>query len=232
MRMSLSRSASAWLASAAMLISPLSVSAEQSRNNTQGGPVQHVLLISVDGMHAVDLTNYVATHPNSTFAWLETQGVTYENASTSDPSDSFPGLAALVTGATPNLSGLWYDDSYNRTLIAPSGTGAACPGTPGTEVQFAENIDINQNALDGGGGIDTTQLPRDPKTCAVIYPHQYLRVNTIFNVAHNAGMYTAWSDKHQAYEWVKGPKANGVDDLFTCLLYTSDAADEEDSVDL
>lgn len=55
-------------------------------------PVKHVLLISVDGLHAVDLTNYVATHPDSTLAQLSKHGVTYTNNSTSIPSDSFPGL--------------------------------------------------------------------------------------------------------------------------------------------
>jgi len=55
-------------------------------------PVKHVLLISVDGLHAVDLTNYVATHPDSTLAQLSKHGVTYANNSTSIPSDSFPGL--------------------------------------------------------------------------------------------------------------------------------------------
>ena len=64
-------------------------------------PVKHVLLISVDGLHAVDLTNYVATHPDSTLAQLSKHGVTYTNNSTSIPSDSFPGLASLVTGGTP-----------------------------------------------------------------------------------------------------------------------------------
>jgi hypothetical protein len=214
--MSIAKSAFAWLASAAVAIAPLTTTAQQ-RNNAiiQGANIKHVLLISVDGMHALDLTNYVAAHPTSNLAWLQSTGVTYDNASTSDPSDSFPGLAALVTGATPSVAGLWYDDSYNRNLIAPAATNASCPGTPGTEVLFTEAIDIDMTRLDGGGGIDPNQLVRDPNTCAPIYPHQYLRVNTVFNVAKNAGMYTAWSDKHRAYEWVKGPTDDGVIDLFT-----------------
>lgn len=212
--MSVLKPLSAWLAAAAMLISPLTTVAQPHSNITiQGSNVKHVLLISVDGMHALDLTNYVATHPTSTLAYLQSTGVTYDNASTSDPSDSFPGLAALVTGATPSVAGLWYDDSYNRNLTQPAAVGS-CTGK-GTEVLFTEAIDIDQTRLDGGGGIDPNKLVRDPNTCAVIYPHQYLRVNTIFNVAKNAGMYTAWSDKHRAYEWVGGPTADGVKDLFT-----------------
>lgn len=214
--MSVLRSLSASLASAAMLIAPLTTNAQQRGNSTiTGSNIKHVLLISVDGMHALDLTNYVASHPSSTLAYLQSTGVTYDNASTSDPSDSFPGLAALVTGATPSVAGLWYDDSYNRNLIGNVASGATCPGTPGTEVNLSEYLDIDQTRLDGGGGIDPNKLPRDPNTCALIYPYQYIRVNTIFNVAKNAGLYTAWSDKHRAYQWVNGPTNDGVKDLFT-----------------
>ena len=37
------------------------------------------------------------------------------NAFTTAPSDSFPGMLAQVTGATPKQGGLFYDDSYDRT---------------------------------------------------------------------------------------------------------------------
>jgi hypothetical protein len=37
------------------------------------------------------------------------------------------------------------------------------------------------------------QLPVAPATCQPVYPHQYLRVNTIFEVARAAGLRTAWS---------------------------------------
>ena len=84
-----------------------------------GHQVKHVLLISVDGLHALDLTNYVDTHGDSTLAALSRQGITYTNNSTSTPSDSFPGLASLVTGGSPTTTGLWYDDTYNRALSPP-----------------------------------------------------------------------------------------------------------------
>jgi hypothetical protein len=63
--------------------------------------------------------------------------------------------------------------------------------------------------------IDTTQLPVDPTSCLPAFPHQYLRVNTIFEVVHNAHLRTAWSDKHPAYEILNGPSGTGVQDLFT-----------------
>ncbi len=58
-------------------------------------------------------------------------------------------------------------------------------------------------------------LPVNPATCLPVYPHNYLRVNTIFEVARQHGLRTAWSDKHPAYEILNGPSGTGVQDLFT-----------------
>src|ERR1700746_2981404 len=63
--------------------------------------------------------------------------------------------------------------------------------------------------------LNPAALPVDPATCAPVYPHQYLRVNTIFEVARAAGLRTAWSDKHPAYEILNGPSGQGVQDFFT-----------------
>jgi hypothetical protein len=63
--------------------------------------------------------------------------------------------------------------------------------------------------------INPAALPVDPKTCEPVYPHEYLKVNTIFEVARSAGLRTAWSDKHAAYEILNGPSGTGVQDLFT-----------------
>jgi hypothetical protein len=184
-------------------------------------PVKHVLLISVDGLHAVDLTNYVATHPDSTLAQLSKHGVTYTNNSTSIPSDSFPGLASLVTGGTPVTAGLWYDDTYNRALSPPATTdglgnpGGNCPGQVGTIVAWDESVDKDLTRLDGGGGFDPKYLVRDPKNgCKTILPHEYLRANTIFEVVKAGGGRTAWTDKHPSYEWTNGPSGQGVDDFY------------------
>ena len=62
--------------------------------------------------------------------------------------------------------------------------------------------------------IDPSQLPVNPITCKTVYPHEYLQVNTIFEVAHAKGLHTAWSDKHPAYEILNGPSGYGIDDLF------------------
>ena len=181
---------------------------------------RHVLLISVDGLHDVDVQNYVHTHRSSTFARLQERGVRFANASSALPSDSFPGLIALVSGASPRTSGVYYDDSYDRKLSPPGDSQCL---THGTEAAYAENLDQafddalgGSRRLDAGGGINPALLPRDANdNCAPVYPHQFLRVNTIFNVAHDAGLYTAWSDKHPAYELVRGRANTGAQDLYT-----------------
>lgn len=178
---------------------------------------QHVLLISVDGLHAVDVENFVASHPHSALARLCAHGVKYTQASTSKPSDSFPGLIALVTGGSPAVTGVYYDDSYDRKLLPPliDGDGNSLGGTtPGTEIVYDETIDKDLTRPDAGGGINPDRLPRDPITGAPVYPHSFLRVNTIFEVAKSAHLRTAWSDKHPAYDLVNGPSGKGVDDLF------------------
>jgi hypothetical protein len=60
-------------------------------------------------------------------------------------------------------------------------------------------------------------FPVDPKTCKPIMPWDYLKVNTIFQVIHNAGLRTAWSDKHEVYASFNGPGSGGksIDDLFS-----------------
>jgi hypothetical protein len=208
----------AWLAVYALpMFSPVHAEDEHDRD----ARVKQVLLISVDGLHALDLSNYVASHHDSTLALLGRHGITYTNVVSSQPSDSFPGLAALVTGGSPVTTGFWYDDTYNRVLSPPKQTdglgnpGGACPGKIGTTVAMDEAIDIDLTKLDGGGGINPNFLTRDPgKHCAPILPHQYLRVNTIFEVVKAHGGSTAWTDKHPSYEWLNGPSGHGVDDFY------------------
>src|ERR1700687_2806785 len=118
------------------LLLTLFAAAAQADSNTK---IKHVLLISVDGLHALDVSNYVAAHPNSALAELSRNDVTYSNARTPANSDSFPGLLALVTGASPNSHGLFYDVSYNRSIFDPSNT--SCSGLPGNTQVYDESID-------------------------------------------------------------------------------------------
>ena len=84
---------------------------------------KHVLLISIDGMHALDFANCSGASggpiscPN--LAALARTGLTYTQASTSKPSDSFPGLTAIATGGSSKSTGAFYDVSYDRALSPP-----------------------------------------------------------------------------------------------------------------
>src|ERR1700751_4725131 len=103
--------------------------------------IKHVLLISVDGMHQSDLNWYVAHHPDSELARLATGGAEYTNARTSDPSDSDPGGTALMTGADPKLTGIYYDDEYTHGVFPPGTTNCSGP-VPGGNVIYDSPDDI------------------------------------------------------------------------------------------
>ncbi len=181
-----------------------------------GHKIKHVLLISVDGLHALDVANYVAAHPGSALAELSSHGITYSNARTPANSDSFPGLLALVTGGSPVSHGLFYDVSYNRSIFDPTNT--TCSGKVGNMQVFDESVDkysgtppVSLNV------IDPTALPNhlDDGRCVRLFPHQAMKSNTIFEVVKASGGHTAWADKHPAYDLVNGPSGKGVDDLYT-----------------
>lgn len=206
--------------------------------------IRHVLLISVDGMHAVDFVNCahgVSTVNNGrpycpAMAALARHGINYVAASTSKPSDSFPGLTAIITGGSPALTGVYYDVAYSRNLDGPAvmtgngnGPGPCTPGAAptGFTTEYEEGIDIDQTKVNGGApgasltdgtiaSIDPTKLPRDPAhNCNPVYPWEFVRANSIFSVVHQNGGVTAWSDKHPAYSSVAsgiGPKA--LDDFY------------------
>src|SRR5215475_11999790 len=94
--------------------------------------IRHVLLISIDGMHELDYENCVAAGTCPTLKNLGETGVSYKHTSTSKPSDSFPGLMALVTGGTPKSHGAYYDVAYDRLLSPPAEpTGNGLSGHPG-----------------------------------------------------------------------------------------------------
>jgi hypothetical protein len=188
--------------------------AEEGPIDGEGRPeIRHVVLISVDGLHETDVAHFIAAHPESTFAGLAERGVQYADAHTPTPSDSFPGLAALVTGGTPKSTGLYYDDSYDRTLFPPSSN---CAGDPGTEATYFETAEVDDTQL--FSPINPANLPmaKDSQgNCKPLFPHEFIKVNTIFEVIRAAGGHTAWSDKHPAYDWTNGPSGHGVEDLYT-----------------
>lgn len=132
---------------AAPIAAVLGLGTTQAQHAPVLPPMKHALLISVDSLHEQDLRQYVAVHPASALAALSAREITYTQAHSAMPSDSFPGLLARVTGGTPKSTGVYDDDSYDRTLAA---AGSDCK-TIGTEVVYDENIDWNPDRLDSGG---------------------------------------------------------------------------------
>ncbi|WP_295697362.1 alkaline phosphatase family protein [Lapillicoccus sp.] len=216
----------------ALTLAPAAVAVGPVPTHPAARAARHVLLLSVDGMHQSDLARYAVTHPTSALASLTRGGVSYDHASTPFPSDSFPGMVGQVTGGNPRTTGVYYDVSYNHALL-PAGTTSCAGATPGAPVAYDESLDKDRTRLDAGQGlaglpgsilsmtghpswlINTSALPVDPVTCQPVMPHSYLQVNTIFDIVHRAGLRTAWSDKHAAYEILGGPSGHGIDDLFT-----------------
>ena len=219
---------------------------DDGRSNRHGH--KHVLLISVDGMHAIDLTRWIESHPGGNFAKLADKGVVYPNALTTAPSDSYPGMLAQVTGATPQGGGLFYDDSYDRTEFPSQAfytsqglSDPGCTGTPGTEVTNFEALDKSYNFstalvadITGGGTIGQVYTQLDPThmqrklvggKCVPVFPHEYVRTNTVFEVIKEAGMRAVWSDKHPAYEDLAGPSGKGLDELFAPEINSQDTLD-------
>jgi hypothetical protein len=305
----------------------------EDRSVPSTATAQHVLLLSVDGLHQADITDPNLQPYLTNLLSLQSQGVTYTNASTTKPSDSFPGTLAYLTGAGPGTTGVYYDDTYSRTLFPPAIVGST---TPGTETQYAENIDKNLKLISGGGNFDASSIdpaqlplsaithvtnetesgttsgatltyqlahspilndgtitgtifdsrgnvlatftvsqatpdpnlsniandalpvsfttggarfsttagantlnistgvltltwagPKAPSGTSVkvsynygtpVYPNQFLQtnttINTIFDVAHQAGLYTAFSDKHPSYQIANGTDPNAINDFY------------------
>ena len=200
---------------------------------SRAADIDRVLLVSIDGFHAVDLANCTASGTCKNLEALTDHGVTYPNASTTKPSDSFPGMLAQVTGGTSRSTGVFYDDSYDRAFFP---AGSKCAGPAGTEMNYAEPLDTNLHSIDGGVNAALTGLNSaaaiDPNNlvlqltkgkCLPVWPHNIVRTNTIFDVIHAHHLRTAWSDKHPAYDIlngndpdtqpINGPGTN-IDDFF------------------
>jgi type I phosphodiesterase/nucleotide pyrophosphatase len=220
----------------AISFAPIAGAQDWGRSDEHHG-ARHVLLISIDGMHAVDFENCVASNTCPTLAALGMTGVNYTRTTASRPSDSFPGLMALVAGGTPRTVGAFYDVAYDRVLAPPKiATGNGLPSgncvqgqINGTQTEYEEGDEFDETLVNGGGpyskfdggvlSIDPDKLVRDPfNGCKPVYPWNFVRTNTIYGVIHAAGGFTAWSDKHPVYAVVSGPTGtaspSNVDDYY------------------
>jgi Type I phosphodiesterase / nucleotide pyrophosphatase len=200
-----------WLAISLILVPGMLVSQALAQ------PARHIIIISIDGLHEADLTDSATSALIPNIMALAHGGIWYQNASCTHPSDSFPGTLAYLTGAGPATTGVYYDDTFCRALVGPGG-GADSP--MGTQVRLTAAIDKQPRMLSGGGdfdagSIDPAKIPLDPaRHFAPVYPHNYLKVNTIFEIVHAAGRRTVLLEKHPSYEIASGPSGKGVDDMY------------------
>ena len=193
-------------------------SATESASNTsaaalarsKGNKVERVLLLSIDGLHQFDLVNYIAAHPTSALATLVARGTQYTRTASTRPSDSFPGTLAMTTGGSPASTGIYYDVAWDDRLSPAGDTACAKRGAVAAFDGQANVDDTVVNAV-----LDPNKFPRDPDLgCTPVYPHSFLRVNTIFEVIKAHGGRTAVTDKHPSYELLNGPSGKGIDDFW------------------
>ena len=166
-------------------------------------PAARVLLLSVDGLHAADLANWVALYPQSALAALSARGVTYTNAHT-PMADPAAGLLALTTGGTPISTGILSSDGYDRGL-SPPGSRCKKRGTA---------LDLNASFAHDGS-FNAAKAPLHPQHgCTPLAPHELLRVNTIFEIVREKIGPTAWAGESAATtDLLQGPSGKGLSEV-------------------
>ena len=93
---------------------------------------------SVDGLHVSDLQYIVTTQlPNGNLSYLAGLGTTYTNASTSAPSDSFPGIMALHSGAA-SFAAPWHCKVAVRVLVRQTAPRRVSPIVPSRQCSSIE----------------------------------------------------------------------------------------------
>jgi hypothetical protein len=136
--------------------------------------------------------------------------------------DVFPPGTTDCSGPVPG-GNVIYDSPDDSLNAVPDFLGGG-----GTFPSFDEGGSIYPKGFDNNpglimnltahpqSGLNPLTFPVDPTTCKPIMPWDYLKVNTIFQVIHDAGMRTAWSDKHAIYSSFNGPGSGGnsIDDFF------------------
>jgi len=185
---------------------------------------RHVLVLSIDGMHSLDFALWVKNNPTSAIAQLAARGMNFSNASSTKPSDSIPSTAGIFSGGTPAVTGMWYDDAYNRAWFPPSDTTCAAPA--GTTFSLKGDIDVDllpTTPNPKNETVDPTKMPRQlvKGICTPVLPHNMMRVNTVFEVIRAAHGLTAYSDKTASYEYLNGPSGMGIMDLYTPEIGTA-----------
>jgi predicted AlkP superfamily pyrophosphatase or phosphodiesterase len=197
-----------WVIAGCQLMSPAMHCAAQEQypkpliHTPADHPAARVLLLSVDGLHAVDLANWIAANPHSILAELSARGVTYTNAHT-PMANAAAGLLALATGGTPISTGIVSSNGYDHAL---SPAGSSCK-TKGAVLALDANFRAD-------GSFDSTKATLDPGNgCTPLQPHNLLHINTIFEVVREKIGPTAWAGENAATtDLLRGPSGKGLND--------------------
>lgn len=177
-------------------------------------PAQRALIISIDGLRAVNLANFVSSHPQSALAELTRRGVTYTNAHIAWP-DTAAAMIAIASGGSPISTGIFSSQGFDRAMQRD---GDGCR-------PVASDLDLT-----AGHSI----LFEAESGCDALQAHRLVRVNTIFDVVHAAVGRTAWADASAGYaDLLRGFSGNALDDVFIASAAPHDidrisAAEEQD----
>jgi len=209
-----------WLIGSCQLMTPAMPCAAQEQypkpliHTPADHPAARVLLLSVDGLHAVDLANWIAANPHSILAELSARGVTYTNAHT-PMADAAAGLLALITGGTPISTGIVSSDGYDHAL-----------SPPGSNCKSKGAILALDASFHADGSFDAAKAPLDPRNgCTPLQPHNLLHVNTIFEVVREKIGPTAWAGESAATtDLLRGPSGKGLNDACDFEKSTDDDA--------
>ena len=175
-------------------------------------------------------TKAQTTFPSDSFPGMIAQltggGAGHERASTTTTPTTTPccppGTTRLQHGSAPGTEVSWTEaaDRSQNPITLDAGQGLDRPGARPrcrrtrsrrrSPTRRRITAAILQMTPTPQTLLDPAALPVDPATCLPVYPHQYLRVNTVFEVARAHGLRTAWSDKHPAYEILNGPSGTGI----------------------
>jgi hypothetical protein len=136
----------------------------------------------------------------------------------------FPPGTTDCSGPAPGGNAIYDspDDILNAVPdLLNNGSGTTFPSFDEGGSIYPAGVDTNPAAIMNlsphpQSGLNPATFPVDPMSCQPIMPWDWLKVNTIFQVIHDAGMRTAWSDKHAIYSSFNGPGSGGlsIDDFF------------------
>jgi hypothetical protein len=169
---------------------------------TGGDPRATGVYYDVEYSHATDEPSMIGDQPTGATCTLG-QPATGGDVIYDSPDDTLPTVPDLIPGGTGGPF-----PSFDEN-------GSIFPGGNDTSPGLIMGLQFSPGGANPS--LNSATFPVDPKTCKPIQPWDYLRVNTIFQVIHNAGLRAAWSDKHEVYSSFNGPGSNGqsIDDLFS-----------------